>query len=158
MCSSDLGSRIGNCLRILMQGGAVGRILVDGNSLRQCPMGRGIEAVSRNGSGGTDFTISNNNVNPDDTTGFPLAAIFVQSNAVSVPNSLRADIFGNTVPVGSTFDIVNTYLGLVGSNGATCQLVGNAANPTAQLTDTNTGSASAGGTCVLIPGPITTPP
>lgn len=154
----ESGSRIGNCMRIIMQGDSVDRVLVDGNVLRQCPLGRGIEAISRNGTGGADFTITNNTAIPDDSSGSPLAGIFVQSNAVTIPNSLRANIFGNTVPVGSTVDVVNTYLGLVGSNGAGCQLVGTAANPTAQLVNTNTGSASAGATCTLIPGPITTPP
>ena len=95
--------------------------------------------------GGADITVSNNTAIPDDTSGFPLSGIFVQSNAVTVPNTIRADIFGNTVPAGSTFDIGGAYLNLVGSNGAGCQLVGAAASVTAQLTATNTGSASGSG-------------
>jgi len=152
------GSRIGNCLRININGDASAVVLADGNSLRQCPLGRGIEAIVRNGTGGADITVSNNTAIPDDTSGFPLSGIFVQSNAVTVPNTIRADIFGNTVPAGSTFDIGGAYLNLVGSNGAGCQLVGAAASVTAQLTATNTGSASGSGTCTLFAGPIITPP
>jgi hypothetical protein len=162
------GSAIGNCMRINMNGGAASRILVNNNVLRQCPNGRGIEVIGRNGTGGADVTITNNDVNPQDTSGFPLAAIFVQSNCVGVCNTVRADVRGNTVPAGTAFDILPTFITLAETSGApsppgtsTLELVDTApasASCTAQLTSTNTGSASANAGCALIAGPINTPP
>ncbi len=152
------GSAIGNCMRININGDADASVLVNNNTLRQCPNGRGIEAIGRNGTGGLDITVTNNDVNPQDTSGFPLASILVQSNAVSIPNTVRSDIRGNTVPAGSSFDLLPSYIAVVESNGSTSELVGAGANCSAQLASTNTGSASADAGCALIPGPITTPP
>lgn len=155
------GSKIGNGIRININGDADATVLVDNNMIRQCPNGRGIEAISRNGTGGLDLTITNNDVNPQDTSGFPLAAIFAQSNTVTVGNTLRADIRGNTVPVGTAFDLLSTFITLVETSASTCQLVDTApasANATAQLTNTNTGSASANAGVSLIAGPISLPP
>jgi large repetitive protein len=152
------GSAIGNCMRININGDADATVLVNNNTLRQCPNGRGIEAVGRNGTGGLDITVTNNDVDPQDTSGFPLASILVQSNAVSIPNTVRSDIRGNTVPAGSSFDLLPSYIAVVESNGSTSQLVGAAASCTAQLGSANTGSASADAGCALIAGPISTPP
>ncbi len=155
------GSAIGNCMRININGDADASVLVNSNTLRQCPNGRGIEAIGRNGTGGLDITVTNNDVNPQDTSGFPLASIFVQSNAVTIPNTVRSDIRGNTVPAGGTFDLLPGYIAAVESNGSTSELVDSppaSANCSAQLASTNTGSASADAGCVLIAGPITTPP
>ena len=152
------GSLIGNCMRININGDADATVLVDGNTLRQCPNGRGIEAISRNGTGGLDITISNNNVNPNDVSGFPLASILAQSNAVTIGNTLRGNIFGNTVPVGAVSDVGSGHISLVETGASTCELVGAAANATAQLTGSNTGSVFASPGCAMIPGPISTPP
>ncbi len=156
------GSAIGNCMRININGDADASVLVNNNTLRQCPNGRGIEAIGRNGTGGLDITITNNDINPQDTSGFPLAAIFAQSNTLTIGNTVRADIRGNTVPASSDVtDLLTTYIALVETNTSTCELIDSSpasANATAQLTSTNTGSASASAGCALIAGPITTPP
>ncbi|HRF98039.1 MAG TPA: hypothetical protein PLZ51_22690, partial [Aggregatilineales bacterium] len=156
------GSAIGNCMRININGdlASPARILVNNNTLRQCPNGRGIEIIGRNGTGGLDITVTNNDVNPQDTSGFPLAAILVQSNAVTIPNTVRSDVRLNTVPAGGTFDVLATYIIVAETGGSTSELVNTTASATctAQLTATNTGSASASATCALIAGPIGTPP
>ena len=155
------GSAIGNCMRININGDADATVLVDGNTLRQCPNGRGIEAIARNGVGGLDLTVTNNDVNPQDTSGFPLCAIFAQSNVATVANTLRSDIRSNTVPAGGTFDLLATYICVVETSTSVSELVDTApasASCTAQLTSTNTGSASASPGCALIAGPISTPP
>ena len=152
------GSAIGNCARININGDADAAVLINGNNARQCPNGRGFEAIARNGTGGLDLTVTNNDVNTNDISGFPLASILAQSNDVTVPNTLRADIRNNTVPTGTSFDVIATFIGVVESNTSTCQVVGTGANPTAVLTANNTGSASANAGCSLTPGPITTPP
>jgi methionine-rich copper-binding protein CopC len=155
------GSAIGNCIRVNMNGDSANTVLLDGNTLRQCPNGRGIEVIGRNGTGGTDLTVTNNDVNPQDTSGFPLSAILVQSNCATVCNTVRSDVRGNTVPAGATTDLLPTYLALVQTSSSTLQLVDTApasASCTAQLTSTNTGSASASAGCTLIAGPIDTAP
>lgn len=155
------GSLIGNCMRVNINGDADASVLIDGNVLRQCPNGRGIEVIGRNGTGGLDVTVTNNDVNTNDVSGFPLCAILVQSNDVTIPNTVRSDVRGNTVPAGTAFDVVTTYIGVVETGTSTSQLVDTApasGSCTAQLTSTNTGSASANAGCSLIPGPISTPP
>ncbi len=155
------GSLIGNCARININGDADAAVLVDGNNARQCPNGRGFEVIARNGTGGLDLTVTNNDVNTNDVSGFPLASILAQSNDITIPNTLRADIRANTVPTGTAFDVITTFIGAVETGTSTLQLVDTApanATCTEQLTSTNTGSASANAGCSLIPGPITTPP
>jgi VCBS repeat-containing protein len=155
------GSAIGNCMRININGQADVDMLINNNTLRQCPNGRGIEVIGRNGTGGLDVTVTNNDVNPQDTSGFPLAAILVQSNCVTTCNTVRSDVRGNTVPSGTATDLLTSFLELVETGASTLQLVDTApasADCTAQLTSTNTGSASASSGCALIAGPINTPP
>lgn len=155
------GSAIGNCIRININGDADASVLVDSNVLRQCPNGRGIEAIGRNGTGGLDITVTGNDVNPQDTSGFPLAAIFVQSNTATIANTVRSDIRGNTVPAGGTFEVLPTYIALVETSTSTSELVDTpaaSATCTDQLTSTNTGSASASAGCALIAGPLSVPP
>lgn len=168
------GSRIGNCIRVNINGDTDATVLLDGNTLRECPVGRGIEIIGRNGLGGLDVTVTNNNVNHVNlgflpgTSDFPLAAILVQSNCIGVCNRVRSDVRLNTVPAGTAFDLLPTHISLVETSGApspagtsTLELVDTApasASCTAQLTSTNTGSASANAGCGLIPGPISTPP
>ena len=80
------------------------------------------------------------------------AAIFVTSDDLGAGGLVRADIRGNTVPAASNtydypdFDGTGTNLRFEELSGATSELVDTApASPTAtaQLTATNTGSASA---------------
>ncbi|MEO6196034.1 MAG: cadherin domain-containing protein [Thermoanaerobaculia bacterium] len=155
------GSAIGNCMRVNINGQADASVLINGNTLRQCPNGRGIEVIGRNGTGGLDVTVTGNDVNPQDISGAPLAAILVQSNCLTTCNTVRSDVRGNTVPGGASTDLLPTYIALVKTGASTSQLVDTApASPdcTSQLTSTNTGSASANAGCALIAGPISTPP
>ena len=155
------GSLIGNCMRVNINGDADANVLIDGNVLRQCPNGRGIEVIGRNGTGGLDVTVTNNDVNTNDVSGFPLCAILVQSNDLTVPNTVRSDVRGNTTLTGTAFDILTTFICVAETGTSTSQLVDTApasASCTAQLTSTNTGSASASAGCALIAGPINTPP
>jgi hypothetical protein len=154
------GSAIGNCIRVNINGDALASVLINGNTLRQCPNGRGIEVIGRNGTGGLDVTVTNNDVNPQDTSGFPLAAILVQSNCATVCNTVRSDVRGNSVPAGATTDLLPTFVALVETSTSVLQLVDTppaSASCTDQLTSNNTGSASASAGCALIAGPITTP-
>ncbi len=153
-------------IRINMNGGAAGRVLVDQNVIRQVKDGRGIEIISRNGTGGLDATVTNNDVSaPINTLGAfaQLAAIFLQSNCVTVCNTLRSDIRSNTVPSSPATDgeFANGMLQIVRSGASTNQLVDNApASPDAasELASHNTGSTAVTGTVTLIAGPINTPP
>ncbi|MEO6713080.1 MAG: Ig-like domain-containing protein, partial [Mycobacteriales bacterium] len=162
------GSAIGNAIRALIQGKTSGSLLIDGNVIRQVPQARGIDVqalgpLNASGAGPIDVTVTNNDVNPQDSTGFPLSAIYVAADSQGGgPVTLRADIRGNTVPAGVASDGLPTFLALDKVvAAAVCQLVDTppaSANATAQLTSTNTGSASAAAGCALIAGPITTPP
>jgi hypothetical protein len=155
------GSVTGNGIRVIVQSKTQGAVLIDGNTIRQCPNGRGIEVTgqSLNAGNGLDATVTNNNVNPQDTSGFPLAAIWLTADDLGTGGLLRADIHGNTVPAGATFDTLPTYLVLDRNvASSTCQFVGTNASGTVQLTSTNTGSASANAACTRISGPINTPP
>ena len=162
------GSAIGNGIRTLIQGKTVATLLYDANTIRQTPQARGIDIqvlgpLDGTGSSTHDITVTNNDVNPQDSTGFPTAAIYVAADSQGGGTvTVRTDIRGNTVPAGAAVDSFPTFLILDEvAAGAVCQLVDTApasASATAQLTSTNTGSASAAAGCALIAGPITTPP
>lgn len=163
---ADSGSLFGHGIRVIVQSQTRGVALIDGNLVRQTPFGRGIEVTGQSVPG-LDATITNNDADPQDVSGFPLAAIFVTSDNLGAGGLMRADIRGNTVPAASnTFD--HPDFDGTGSNlryeelfGGTSELVDTApASPTAtsQLTSTNTGSASANSGVALITGPLLTPP
>jgi hypothetical protein len=180
-----VGNAIGNAavfasgggigIRININGGADATVLVDSNTIRQIPDGRGIEIISRNGTGGTDATVTNNQVNTDfvptvPNGGFSLSNIFLQSNCLPTCNTLRADVRGNTVPATPpTGELIAFQLALIETGASTFQLVDNpptpSANATAELTEAHTnpahnnvGSAGANAGVALFPGPIGTPP
>ena len=164
--SSFSGSNIGNGIRVNINGGADATVLLNSNVIRQTPNGRGIEVISRNGTGGLDITVTNNNVNPDfvatvENGGFSLSAIFLQSNCLSVCNTLRTDVRNNTVPAAApTGELVAGQIALIETGASTAQLVdsnSSSANATAELTSNNTGNAAATAGVALIPGPIATP-
>jgi hypothetical protein len=164
------GSPVGNGIRTFIQGKTDATLLYDGNTIRQTPQARGIDIQfigpnppDATGAPTSDVTLTNNDVIPSDTTGFPASAIYVAADSAGGgPTTLRTDIRGNTVPAGAAVDSLPTFLALdevVAS--AACQLVDTAPlspSATEQLTSTNTGSASAAAGCALIAGPITTPP
>ena len=79
------GSSIGNGIRVNFNSDGDGNVLIDNNTIREAPVGRGIEIIGRNGTGQLDVTITNNNVDHtnltfDTTNGsnFPLGAIVIQ--------------------------------------------------------------------------------
>ncbi len=155
------GSEIGNGIRVNINGGSDATVALSNNVVRQTPNGRGMEIIARNGTGGLDVTVTNNDVNPQATVA-PLAAILVQSNALTVANTIRSDVHGNTVPAGATStDLIPQYLALVQSSTSTFQMVDTTAPVSgtcaSELAATNTGSTGVLGTCTLIAGPISTP-
>ena len=77
-------------MRVNINGQAAASVLINGNTLRQCPNGRGIEVIGRNGTGGLDVTVTGNDVNPQDTS--YLAAILVQSNCLTTCNTVRSEL------------------------------------------------------------------
>ncbi|MFD0894868.1 DUF11 domain-containing protein [Luteolibacter ambystomatis] len=165
--SAGSGSTTGNGIRVNMNGATNSKVLLNGNMVRQCPNGRGIEVIGRNGSGNLDVTLTNNDCNPNDTSGFPLAGIFVQSHETAVGSSthfkVRSDIRGNTVPAGvPSGELVGGYIALLESqasgNSSQHELVGSGATTSAYLAANNTGSAAANAGVSFIAGPINTPP
>ncbi|MEZ5469841.1 MAG: Ig-like domain-containing protein [Lysobacterales bacterium] len=165
------GSAIGNCVRLVHNRDASSAVIVGNTLLRQCPNGRGIEGTSRDAgasftsTSGLDLQVLNSNVNPNDTSGFPLAAIISQAiTGAGGGNRARNDFRNNVVPVGTSFDLQPAFL--IAHEGGTgdCQVVDPPpanANATAVLTspeNANTGSASGSAGCSLIPGPLITPP
>jgi len=160
---ADSGSAIGNGIRVNINGGSDATMLLDNNTIRQTPNGRGIEIIGRNGTGGLDVTVTNNDVNPQAPAFFSLAAIFVQSNCLTVCNTVRSDVRNNTVPSTSDVtDLLPTNIAVVESSTSTLELVDTTApisgTCASELAATNTGSTGVIGACLLIAGPIATPP
>src|SRR5262249_34591451 len=156
------GSSIGHGMRVNFNGNGAGRVLIDSNTVREAPIGRGIEIIGRNGTGQLDVTVTSNNVNhtnlPFDipnASNFPLGAIVVQSNCVTVCYTVRSDVRSNTVPAASgsnppvASEVAGKYLELDELSGnpnppgsaSTLQLVGTGATCSARLTSTNTGDS-----------------
>jgi hypothetical protein len=162
------GSAIGNGIRALIQGRTAATLLIDANVIRQTPQARGIDVqflgpLDSGGAPTGDITVTGNDVDPQDSTGFPASAIYIGADSQGGGAfTLRADIRGNTVPGGAASDGLPTFLALDQVvPAAACQLVDTgpaSADASEQLTSTNTGSASASPGCALIPGPITTAP
>jgi hypothetical protein len=101
----DSGSRIGNGIRININGDTDARVRVHNNMIHQVPTGRGIEAIFRNGTGGGTIIVTNNTITaPTGTSGVgcgpgvlcPLAPIHVQTNCVTVCNAACSVVSGNT--------------------------------------------------------------
>src|SRR5262249_7885985 len=101
------GSVNGNGMRFFFQGQQAAIATIENNTIRQAPLGRGIQVaeLGRPGAGfgqtTLDVKITGNDVNPQDTTGFPLYAIYVAADAQGTGTSgsnVRAEIHGNTVP------------------------------------------------------------
>ena len=68
----------------------------------------GLGIVSQN-----DVTITNNNVTPNDSTGFPASAIALIADNQGSPARVRANITGNTVPNGNATDYTTGFLEFV---------------------------------------------
>ena len=153
---------------MLVRGKTDATLLIDGNTIRQTPLARGIDIQFLGPTDGSaaptsDVTVTNNDVDPQDSTGFPAAAIYAVANSQGGGVvTVRFDVRGNTVPAGLSFDVLPVFL-IVDEvvPQAVTELVDTApADVTClgQLTSTNTGSAAAAVGCTLIAGPIETPP
>ena len=179
------GNRIGSTsaggISGVLQGQTDTTLLVDGNVIQGTSGdARGINLAYRGAAPPLattlpannvvhDLTLTNNNVVPGAApSGFPLSAIMVeadnQTGADNKSPTVRADIRGNTVPTTPVFDLVSTQIGFYEYDAAGGQGIGQlvdtapaSTDATAQLTSTNTGTASAFGVS-LIAGPIITPP
>jgi hypothetical protein len=131
------------------------------NTIRQIPLGRGIDVEELGRPGGgfgqtrADIKITGNDVNPQDSTGFPLYAIYVAADAQGTGSSgsdVRAEIHGNTVPSspaacdsqcsgndGMVF--YETVSGATGTMAGTLFTFGTGATVSAQIANNNTGTA-----------------
>jgi SdrD B-like domain/FG-GAP-like repeat len=178
---NQVGSTGGGAISAVIQGQTDATLLIDSNVISQTSgdsraIGvafRGPAPPLANTLGAntvvSDVTITNNNVTPGAApSGFPLAAIMVeadnQTGADNKAPTVNADIRGNTVPNTAVFDLLPTQIGFFEYDAANGHGIGQlvdtapaSADATAQLTSTNTGSASAFGIS-LISGPINTPP
>jgi hypothetical protein len=178
------GSAIGDGLRVFMQGEQDATIDIENNTIRQVPLGRGID-VSELGRPGAnhgqtllDVKIVGNNVNPQDTSGFPLYAIYVGADAQGTGTSgsnVHAEIHGNTVPTTSAFDTqANPDTGMIvyetvnGATGTTTGTLfnfnGSGSSVSNEIATTNTGTAGKttsyvnGGSLTLTGTPVTSVP
>ena len=110
------GSTTGNGIRVFVQGRTIGTLLIDDNVIRQTPQARGIDAqflgpLTVQPLVQSDITITGNDVNPQDSTGFPAAAIYAAADSQgNSPVRVRSDIRLNTVPAGTAFDVLPTFI------------------------------------------------
>ena len=153
-----------------MQGQQVATVTVVNNSVLNCPIGRGIEVseLGRPGAGfgqtPLDIKLTGNTVNPMDSTGFPLYAIYVGADAQGTGTSgsnVRAEIHGNTVPATAGCDTqCSASTGMIDYetvSGATGTHIGTlfnfsavGASVSSEIANTNTGTA--GKTCSFVNG------
>jgi len=162
---ADSGSAFGDGMRFFLQGQQAATVTIVNNTIRQIPFGRGIdvEELGRpgpaHGQTRLDVKITGNDVNPQDTTGFPLYAIYVSSDAQGTGTSgsnVNAEIHGNTVPAspdacdtmcggGTGMIVYETAVGASGTQVATLFNFSGAATVNAEIANNNTGTA--GKTC-----------
>jgi hypothetical protein len=163
------GSTFGPGIRVFLQGKTVGTVTILNNVVRQTPGSRGIdvEAVGPVTTGQpitvSDITVTGNNVDNDDTSGFAEDDIYVAADNQGSPAEVRAEVHGNTVKSGPG---CADYPGFSGNEpwmyfniatpGAVGQLVnfGGHVNASAELAATNTGTTGADPGVTLIAGPI----
>jgi VCBS repeat-containing protein len=168
--TAQSGSAKGDCLRVFMQGQQAATVTVLNNTLRACPNGRGIDVAElgrpTNNSGQTplDVKIAGNDVNPQDTTGFPLYGIYVAADAQGTGTSgsnVHAEIHGNTVPSTSACDTqcsattgMIDYETVSGATGTTIGTLYNfdgvGAAVSSEIANNNTGTS--GKTCSFVNG------
>ncbi|MFN8346833.1 MAG: Ig-like domain-containing protein [Spirosomataceae bacterium] len=144
----DSGSKIGNGMRININGGANARIKINNNLIHQIPVARGIECISRNGTGGASFIVTNNTITaPTGTTNAgcgagvlcPLAPIHVQTNDATIGNNACSVVSGNTAYNPTSVGLGGEYsVQLLESNTSTLNYEGNPALSALQnLTNAN---------------------
>ncbi|HXA16537.1 MAG TPA: putative Ig domain-containing protein [Thermoanaerobaculia bacterium] len=162
---ANSGSAFGNGMRFFLQGQQTATVTIVNNTIRQIPFGRGIdvEELGRpgpaHGQTRLDVKITGNDVNPQDTTGFPLYAIYVSSDAQGTGTSgsnVNAEIHGNTVPAspdacdtlcgpGTGMIVYEKAAGATGTQVATLFNAFGGATVNAEIANNNTGTA--GKTC-----------
>src|SRR5262249_21700902 len=170
--ATTVGSGKGDGIRCFFQGKQTTTMTILNNTVRGCPLGRGID-VSELGRVGTNtgqtvlnVKITGNDVNPQDTTGFPLYAIYVGADAQGTGTSgsnVAAEIHGNTVPTpangacdtqcGPTIGMIcyETVSGATGTHtGTLFNFSGSGASVSSEIANTNTGTA--GKTCSFVNG------
>ena len=151
------GSSIGSGISLLIQGLADVTALIDNNTIREAPIGFGIDVQSRGSTSGTpptsDVTITNNDVDHTNAgffpgvSDFPFPAIFVYGDNVGTAGRLNVDIRGNTVPNDFSYNFLGTMIEVFEDTGE-IHLVDDPAGPsgqtaTEQLETSNTGTAAA---------------
>jgi hypothetical protein len=171
--ATQVASGKGNGMRIFMQGQQSSTVTVLNNSVLNCPIGRGIE-VSELGRPGAAFgqtqlniKLTGNTVNPMDSTGFPLYAIYVGADAQGTGtsgSSVAAEIHGNTVPTpangacdtqctgtpATAMIAYETVSGATGTHTGTLFQTGPGGSVSADIAATNTGTA--GKNCAYVNG------
>jgi VCBS repeat-containing protein len=153
------GSATGNGVNVDIEGNATPTISIIQNTIRQTPLGRGIDAEFKGAAASSnDITVQTNDVIPGSTK----SAIYVAAGSPSgIANVVRANITGNTVPTGTTTDVMPTFLAYDKLTAtAVCQLFAmTSLTPTAylQFVNGNNASASAQTGCTIITDPIRLP-
>ena len=171
------GSAIGEGIRVFLQGQQAATVTITNNVIRALSNGpptafsaRGIdvEELGRPGAnfGQTplDVKITGNDVDTQDTSGFPQYAIYVAADAQGTGTSgsnVHAEIHGNTVPATGAFDtqagptigmiFYETVSGATGTTtGTLFNFSGSGASVSSEIANTNTGTA--GKTCSFVNG------
>ncbi len=150
------GSAIGEGIVVTQQGKTTGTVTIANNMIRQIPGGRGIDvqtlgptATGQSASAYPfDVSITGNDVNPQDTSGFPLYAIYVGVDDQGSPTLVHAAIHGNTVPTTSACDSsCSASTGMIWyevvtppSTGTLFNFGGNA-SVSSEIANTNTGTS-----------------
>ncbi len=158
---ANSGSAFGDGMRVFLQGQQTATVTITNNTIRQVPFGRGIDVTElgrpgpAHGQTHLDVKITGNDVNPQDTSGFPVYAIYVGADAQGTGTSgsnVNAEIHGNTVP--SVADACDTVCGpgtgmifyelVAGASGTQIGTLFNAfggATVNAEIANNNTGTA-----------------
>jgi len=150
------GSAIGEGIVVTQQGNVTQTVTITNNTIRQIPLGRGIDvealgpvATGQNPTGyPTNVSITGNDVNPQDTTGSPLYAIYVAADDQNSPTLVHAAVHGNTVPSTSACDSSCTAsTGMIWYEVVTAPSTGTLFNfggngtVSAEIANTNTGTS-----------------
>jgi hypothetical protein len=175
--TANSGSQLGTGIQITQQGTCTMTATVTNNTIRQCPLGRGIqfEALGPTATGQNansypvNIKLTGNDVNPQDTTGFPLYAIYVSADNQGSPTLVHAEIHGNTVPssphacdtqCGASQGMIEMEQALAPSSGTLFNFNGTGADVSSEIANTNTGvsgkACSTNTAMTLTATPVTT--
>jgi hypothetical protein len=150
------GSAFGGGIVVTQQGKVTQTTTITNNVIRQVPFGRGIDvevlgpvAVGQTASSyPANVTITGNDVNPQDTSGFPEYAIYVAADDQGSPTVVHAAIHGNIVPATAACDTqCDPSIGMIfyevvtPPSTGTLFNFGGGATVSAEIAATNTGTA-----------------